>query len=98
MLPLLTLCYHPETYTVSMAPLDAPQSLKAQVEAYLYQLALAKQTTTFKEIVSKVGISSQFLRDLQADYRQQGLVEFHAFTGKSTIWEPKLPQQVPQHG
>ena len=98
MLPLLTLCYHPETYTVSMAPLDAPQSLKAQVEAYLYQLALAKQTTTFKEIVSKVGISSQFLRDLQADYRQQGLVEFHAFTGKSTIWEPKLPQQVSQHG
>ena len=90
LLNVITLRYHPETYTCSMLPQTAPTTKREQVLAFLHDLALAGHSTTFKEITEKVGISGQFLRDLQVEYRKLGLISFHKTPGKDTVWEPHL--------
>ena len=91
-LPLINLAYHPESYTVSMitSPVNGNQPKGEAVKVFLQTCAQAGTTTDFYEIKQHIGISDQFLRDLQAKYVKDGWLQLVTTPGKRTIWVPKL--------
>ena len=93
-LETIDLIYHPETYTCSMLPRTSPLNKREQVEQFL--ASRTGQTTSFVEVRSQIGLSTQFLRELQAEYEKSGALQVLREPGKRSIWIPTLNQ--PQEG
>lgn len=85
----LSLIYHPESYSLSMAPEPARHTKTAAVEQFLDACKGRNITTTFAEIQERCQVSGAFLRCLQDTFLKSKRVEFRKSPGKSTIWIPK---------
>lgn len=90
-LPVLELIYHPETYTCSMLPRQPQIKKREQVVAFLS--ARTGKTTSFAEVKSAVGISAQFLRELQAEFLANKSLQIIPEPGKRSLWVPMFDRQ-----
>lgn len=82
----LSLIYHPETYTCSMTPRPTATQKRSLVIAYLE--SLKGRPTDFWEVKRVCGISTTFLRDLQAEFVKANLLHLEKHPGQKTIWKP----------
>ena len=94
-LELIDLIYHPETYTCSMLPRLSPGNKRTQVMEFL--IRRTGHTTSFIEVRQEVGLSAQFLREIQIELIQRGELKVMQDPGKPSIWIPMIGVQ-PQEG
>mgnify|MGYP001611599436 CR=1 FL=1 len=85
-LPILNLVYHPETYTCSMLPVAQVENKRQRVDAFLKSHAI----TSFKEVCKEVGIQKSFLRELQTEYEEKGVLAVVRDPGKPSGWVSKF--------
>ena len=85
-LQTIDLVYHPETYTCSMLPQMPIINKREHVLQFL--MHRTGRTTSFAEVKAQVGLSTQFLRELQAEYESQGTLKVIREPGKRSIWVP----------
>ena len=89
-LPIIDLCYHPETYTCSMLPTISKEGKREALELFLLSCTQKGVATTFKDAQKESGLRTSFLRELQSTYIEKGLLKVIPTPGKTSIWIPKF--------